>query len=288
MGDKITAFNQIKSISINNNCIDFNSPRIMGILNLTPDSFYDGGAYSNISDIINKTKDMLFNGAHIIDIGAVSTRPGSSQINADEERKRLIPTLKLLVNEFPDTLFSVDTYRATIAEESINTGAHMINDISGGTMDNNMYNVIAKYNVPYVLMHIQGSPETMQQSPITTNILNTVRSYFVDRVTKLKDLGASNIILDPGFGFGKSLESNYQLLKYMEEIRIDSLPILAGISRKSMINKVLNILPGDALTGTITLNTIALQNGANILRVHDVKEAKETIDIVEFMKNNTT
>lgn len=287
MGNKITAFNEIKSIRIDNTrIIDFSSPKVMGILNLTPDSFYDGDSYGNVDDLINKTKSMIADGADIIDIGAVSTRPGAKQISIDNEIDRLLTPLSRLVAEFPQTIFSIDTYRSAVAEECIKEGAHIINDISGGTMDGEMFNVISRHKVPYILMHIHGTPEIMQQSPISRDVVNKVHDFFNQQIKKLKELGITNVILDPGFGFGKTLESNYQLLKEMNSLRIDKLPILAGISRKSMINKVLNTSPEQALTGTISLNTIALQSGANILRVHDVKEAKETIELFRFMKNS--
>jgi len=285
MGDKITAFNEIKSIRIDNNrSISLNSPKIMGILNLTPDSFYDGGSYVGINDLLKKTEVMLEDGADIIDIGAVSTRPGAPYVDPEEEIHRLLEPLSKLVNEFPNAIFSIDTYRSKVAEESIKVGAHMINDISGGTMDSNMFDVISRYKVPYFLMHIHGTPEIMQQNPISDGIVIRVRDFFTEQLRKLKEMDISNVILDPGFGFGKTLESNYQLLRNLERVRIDNLPILAGISRKSMINKVLNTIPETALSGTISLNTVALQSGANILRVHDVKEAKQVVELFNFMK----
>ena len=284
MGNKSTSFNEIKDIKINNRLIDFSTPIIMGILNLTPDSFFDGGSYKDYDSMLKKTNDLIQNGAEIIDIGAVSTRPGADNFSADEELNRIIEPIKLLSNAFPKTIFSVDTYRAKVAEESIKEGAHIINDISGGTMDNRMFETIAKLKVPYILMHIQGTPQTMQKHPIIENIIDTVKRFFQDAVFKLNKLGVEDIILDPGFGFGKSLECNYSILNNMGKIRINNLPILTGISRKSMINKVLNTKPDEALNGTTALNTIALLQGANILRVHDAKEAKEVIDIVEFIK----
>jgi len=276
---------KIKHIKINNKIINFSTPKIMGILNLTPDSFYDGGKHIDNDSLLKKTEDMILTGADIIDIGAVSTRPGADDVTINEELKRIIEPIKLLSYAFPKTIFSVDTYRAKVAEESIKAGAHIINDISGGTMDPQMFETIAMLKVPYILMHIQGTPKTMQKHPITENIIDIVKSFFQNAVTKLNKLGVEDIILDPGFGFGKSLECNYVLLKNMEKVRINNLPILAGISRKSMINKVLNTKPEEALNGTTALNTIALLHGANILRVHDAKEAKEVVDIVEFIRN---
>jgi len=285
MGNKSTPSNEIVDIKINNKIIDFSTPKMMGILNLTPDSFYDGGKYINNDSLLKKTENMILAGADIIDIGAVSTRPGADNVTINEELKRIIEPIKILSSTFTKTIFSVDTYRAKVAEESIKAGAHIINDISGGTMDNRMFKTIAMLKVPYILMHIQGTPKTMQKHPITENIIDIVKSFFQNAVTKLNKLGVEDIILDPGFGFGKSLECNYVLLKNMEKVRINNLPILAGISRKSMINKVLNTKPEEALNGTTALNTIALLHGANILRVHDAKEAKEVVDIVEFITN---
>jgi dihydropteroate synthase len=276
---------KIKDIKINNIHIDFSTPQIMGILNLTPDSFYDGGKYIDNDSLLKKTANLISNGADIIDIGAVSTRPGADNVTLDEELKRIIEPIKILTNSFPNTIFSVDTYRSKVAEESIKAGAHIINDISGGTMDSHMFETIAMLKVPYILMHMHGTPQTMQKNPITKDIITIVRNFFLVAVTKLNKLGVEDIILDPGFGFGKSLECNYKLLKNMEEIRLKNLPILAGISRKSMINKVLNTNPKEALNGTTVVNTISLLSGANILRVHDVKEAKETVNIVDFMRS---
>ncbi len=285
MGNKSTPSNEIVDIKINNKIIDFSTPKIMGIINLTPDSFYDGGKYINNDSLLKKTEDMILAGADIIDIGAVSTRPGADNVTINEELKRIIEPIKILSRAFPKIFFSVDTYRSKVAEESIKAGAHIINDISGGTMDNRMFETIAMLKVPYILMHIQGTPKTMQEDPITENIIDIVKSFFQNAVIKLNKLGVEDIILDPGFGFGKSLECNYILLKNMEKVRINNLPILAGISRKSMINKVLNTKPSEALNGTTALNTIALLHDANILRVHDAKEAKEVVDIVEFFRN---
>ncbi len=274
---------KIKHIKINNKIIDFSSPIIMGILNITPDSFFDGGSITDNDSLLKKAEQMIENGAEILDIGAVSTRPGADIVSNDDELKRIIKPIELLSKTFPDTILSVDTYRAKVANESIATGAHIINDISGGTMDSKMFETIAKLKVPYILMHIEGTPQTMQNQPITHNIIDIVRNFFKTAVSKLNDLGADDIILDPGFGFGKSLESNYTLLRNMEKIRVNNLPILAGISRKSMINKVLNTTPKQALNGTTVLNTVALLNGANILRVHDAKEAKEVITLMKLV-----
>ena len=282
MGNKSTVFSEIKSIKIDNNTnIDFATPKIMGILNITPDSFYDGGNYSKLDSLIEKTELMLEAGADIIDIGAVSTRPRAKKVSIDEELRRIIEPIGLLKKNFPDAIFSIDTYRSRVAKEAVEVGAHIINDISGGTMDSNMFKTIASLKVPYILMHIQGTPQTMQDSPIASEVINRVKEFFISQLKKLSSMGVSEVILDPGFGFGKTLESNYQLLKGMEETRISLLPILTGISRKSMINKVLRTTPEEALNGTTSLNTMALLSGANILRVHDVAEAAECIKLVQ-------
>jgi len=285
MLDKNTAFNEIRHIKINNILIDFSTPLIMGILNITPDSFYDGGRYLDNQSLMAKAESMIKLGADIIDIGAISTRPGAQAVTIDEELKRIVNPVSLLTSTFPKTIFSVDTYRAKVAKETIAAGAHIINDISGGTMDSQMYKTIAKLNVPYILMHIHGTPDNMQKSPINEDIVAVVKSFFKAKTDELINLGAKNIILDPGFGFGKSLECNYELLKNIEKIRVNNLPVLVGISRKSMINKVLGTRPKEALNGTTTLNTIALLSGSNILRVHDVKEAKEAVKLVDFIKS---
>lgn len=285
MVDKNTAFNEIRHIKINNKIIDFSTPKIMGILNITPDSFYDSGKYKDNDSLLKKTEGMIFNGADIIDIGAVSTRPGAPSVSIDEELKRIVNPVKLLTSTFPDTIFSIDTYRSRVAKETIAAGAHIINDISGGTMDSSMFETIAKLNVPYILMHIHGTPDSMQKSPINKDVVAVVKDFFKTKTDELKSLGVNDIILDPGFGFGKSLECNYELLRNIVDIRIDNYPVLVGISRKSMINKVLDILPTEALNGTTAMNTIALMSGANILRVHDVKEAREVVKILEFMRN---
>ena len=288
MGDKSTAFTGIRNIKIDNNKhIDFTTPKIMGILNITPDSFYDGGKYTNTDNLLEKAELMLKAGADIIDIGTVSTRPGAENISVDEELKRIIAPLELLINSFPEAIFSIDTYRSKVAYETIGVGAHIINDISGGTMDEQMFTTIAKLKVPYILMHIHGTPKTMQHSPISENVVGEVVQFFQTRADKLNKLGVEDIILDPGFGFGKTLDSNYTLLRNIDNIRINNLPVLAGVSRKSMISKVLKLSPDRALNGTTVLNTIALLNGANLLRVHDVEEANECIRLISRYKNTS-
>jgi len=254
-------------------------PLVMGILNITPDSFFDGGKYIKEADYIKQTEKMILEGADIIDIGAYSSRPGAKNISEEEEFKRLknvIPTIK---KQFPEIILSVDTFRAIIAQQTYDLGVDIINDISGGTMDKTMFETIAKIKTPYVLMHIQGTPQTMQANPNYNNVTNEVHNFFETQIKKLNDLGVKNIIVDPGFGFGKTLEHNYELLSNLEKFSNFKTPVLVGLSRKSMISKLLNIDKSEALNGTTVLNTIALMKGAKILRVHDVKEAKEVIRI---------
>lgn len=257
----------------------------MGILNLTPDSFFDGGRHLQSDNIMETCNQMLVDGAHIIDIGGISTRPGAQEVSEQEELSRIQPVLKLLVAEFPTTWFSIDTYRSAVAEACIDEGARMINDISGGNMDNKMFKTIARLKVPYVIMHMVGTPQTMQQHPLDTTVVTEVATFFKNKIHELNELGISQIILDPGFGFGKTLEANFLLLKKLESLRVNNLPVLCGISRKSMINKVLGTKPAEALNGTSVLNTLALQNGANLLRVHDIKEAVQCIQLMDFYQS---
>lgn len=285
--NKQIVYKNTKAASINckEKIIDFAIPKVMGILNLTPDSFYDGGKNNSISGSLTQCELMLKQGADIIDIGAFSSRPGAELPKYEEERKRLIPILKQLVKSFNETIFSIDTFRSEIAKEAVENGASIINDISGGQLDKNMFQTIAKLKVPYVLMHMNGIPGDMQKNPIDKNETEIVFNFFKKKVDELNALGVREIILDPGYGFGKSLEANYRLLKNQEQLRYKNLSILSGISRKSMISNVLDITPIQALNGTTTLNLLALQNGANILRVHDVNEAIEAIKLYEFYKN---
>lgn len=274
------------SLDINKQKLVFTKPIIMGIMNVTPDSFYDGGMFITEECILTQVGNMIDNGASIIDIGAVSTRPGAEEISAEQELDRLLKIQQVIIKNFPDAIISIDTFRSQVAKTVIENGAHIINDISGGSFDNKMFDVIAKYKVPYIMMHIQGTPKNMQQHPYYKNVVKEIKLFFEQQIAKLKLLGvAKNIIIDPGFGFGKTLEHNYQLLYHLKSFRELGFPILAGISRKSMINSLINTNPQDALNGTSVLNTIALLNGANILRVHDVKEAVEAIRLIEFYKD---
>ena len=282
-----TKINEKKTIeySCNGKIIKFNKPLIMSIVNITPDSFYDGGKYDSESDVLKDVEDKINSGANIIDIGASSTRPNSDEITEKEEWQRLKGVLISVRANFPDILLSVDTYRASVAKKSAEHGIDIINDISGGNLDSLMFKTVADLNIPYILMHIQGTPKTMQNNPKYLNVVQEVKKDFESKITQLINLGFNKIILDPGFGFGKSLENNYQLLKSLNIFSSFNYPILAGVSRKSMINLVIGTNPVTALNGTTVLNTIALQNGASILRVHDAFEAKQAIELVEFYKS---
>lgn len=283
---KDTSFSPNSYINCRGKLLSLDKPIVMGILNITPDSFYDGGKYTSESAIIKQAEKILSGGAAILDVGAASTRPGAKEVSLEEEGRRILPILKLLFKEFPGAIISVDTWRAEIADKAIDAGASIINDISGGTFDHKMIPTIAKLGVPYILMHTKGTPGTMQINPSYTNLLKEIVYFFSEQICKLKSLGARDIILDPGFGFGKTLEHNYELMNKLDCFKVFNLPLLVGISRKSMIYKYLGCSPDEALNGTTTLNTIAVLNGAKILRVHDVKEAVETIKIIEKIRNS--
>ncbi|SFS59170.1 dihydropteroate synthase [Lutibacter maritimus] len=276
----------MKSINCKGTLIDLTSPKVMGILNITPDSFFDGGKFNNTTSIISQVEKMLSEGATFIDIGAYSSRPGAKHISEEEELNRIIPVVELLTSEFPDILISIDTFRSIVAEQCVQKGACIINDISTGSMDNNMFSTIAKLQVPYIIMHMQGTPQNMQENPIYDAIVKDVLYYFSKKIAALRDLGVNDVIADVGFGFGKTLEHNYKLLSHLELFNNLDIPTLVGLSRKSMLFKPLDISPKEALNATTSANTIALTKGTNILRVHDVKEAVEAIKITELLKNN--
>lgn len=271
-------------INCGGSLLNLTNPVVMGILNISPDSFYDGGKYLNDKSYIYQTKKMLEEGASIIDIGGISTRPGANDVPEEIELNRLAPVVINLIKEFPEIIISVDTYRSNVARNLINEGAHIINDISGGNYDENMFNTVAELNVPYILMHIKGNPQNMQMSPYYENVVPEIIKHFSTKIEKLKKLGHKDIIIDPGFGFGKTIEHNYEIMNKLELFRFFDLPILAGISRKSMINRVLGINAAESLNGTSILNTISLLNGVKILRVHDVKEAMEAIKLSTELK----
>ena len=273
-------------LNIKGNTLDLSSPKIMGVLNVTPDSFYDGGVYSNEKKILLQVEKMISDGADIIDIGGFSSKPGAKTISVKEEEKRVIQIIKLINNTFNKIIISVDTFRGEIAEKSLNEGASIINDISGGNLDKNIYKIANKYKVPYIMMHMKGVPANMQANPKYENINYEIIKDFSYKIDLAEKKGVCDIIIDPGFGFGKSIEHNYQILNNIKLYTVLKKPILVGISRKSMIYKLLKTDPSKALNGTTSLNTIALINGANILRVHDVKEAKEVIKLYSFLKEN--
>ncbi len=269
------------TINCKGKLIDISSPKVMGILNITPDSFFDGGKYKNDTAILQQVEKMLLEGAAFIDVGAYSSKPGAKHISKEEELQRIVPIIKLLVYNFPEILISVDTFRSTIAQKTIEAGAAIINDISGGKMDTEMFNTIAKLQVPYIIMHMLGTPQNMQQNPKYDDVTKEVISFFAEQIFKLHQLKVNDVLIDVGFGFGKTIEHNYELLKNLSLFKNLATPILVGISRKSMLYKPLETTPQLALNATTSANTIALLNGANILRVHDVKEAMEAIKIVE-------
>ena len=260
---------------------DFKRPLIMGILNLTPDSFYDGGTHNSIDNVLRHCEKMLNEGADIIDIGAFSSRPGMEIISTDEETSRLLPHLNAIKKRFPNTLISIDTFRKDIAMKAIDNGADIINDISGGTFDNQMLPYIAKNSIPYIMMHSGNSIENLHHEIIENDVCEEVKSFFVRQTKTLLQYGETSLILDPGIGFNKSMKDNFKLLKNINEYRINNLPVLIGISRKSMIYKTLKTTPQESLNGTTVLNTVALLNGADILRVHDVKQAVETVKLIQ-------
>jgi dihydropteroate synthase len=283
--DKSTPFPGIKTLNCGNNVLNTGKPLVMGILNLTPDSFFDGGRYSDEDAWISQTEKMIQDGASIIDLGAVSTRPGAKHVSEEEEIARLIPTLELLTKRYPETVFSVDTYRSKVAKLSAQTGAGIINDISGGSMDAALTETVAETGLPYILMHMQGTPSDMQKNPVYENVTEGISGFFEKSLIHLNDSGISQVILDPGFGFGKSIEHNYTILHDLNVFKKYGFPILVGISRKSMIYKLLEITPKEALPATSSLHWAALLNGADILRVHDVKEAVQVIKLVETYMN---
>lgn len=275
-------------INVNGSLLDLSQPRVMGILNVTPDSFYAGSRTQTEAEIVRRVKQIVSEGAAIIDIGAYSSRSNADNVSAREEMERLRMGLKILFEIQPDAVVSVDTFRADVARMCVEEyGVAIINDIAAGEMDANMFHTVAALNVPYIMMHMQGTPQSMQQHPHYDNLLKEVFLYFARKVQQLRDLGVKDIILDLGFGFGKTMEHNYELLSHLEEFRIFELPLLVGVSRKSMIYRLLDITPQEALNGTTVLDTICLLKGADILRVHDVKEAVETVRIVQAMRNNS-
>lgn len=269
------------TINCRGNLIDLSTPKVMGILNITPDSFFDGGKYKDKNAILKQVDKMLTEGATFIDVGAYSSRPGAAHISEQEELNRILPVVDLLVNNFPEIVISIDTFRSKVADATINSGAALINDISGGNMDDKMFETVAKLQVPYVLMHMLGTPQNMQKNPVYEDVTKEIISFFAAQLFKLHQLKLNDVIIDVGFGFGKTIAHNFEILKNLELFKSLDAPILAGVSRKSMLYKTLDVSAQEALNATTSANTIALLNGANILRVHDVKEAVEAVKIVE-------
>ncbi|KAA6348268.1 Dihydropteroate synthase [termite gut metagenome] len=269
------------SVNVKGRLLDFSVPQVMGILNLTPDSFYGESRMQTDLEIANRVEQIIEEGASIIDIGAYSSRPNADHITAEEEMRRLRRGLEIVNRNHPEVILSVDTFRAEVAEICVQDyGVAIINDVSGGEMDKRMFETIARLNIPYIITHIQGTPQNMQQKPHYDNLIKEIFMFFAKKVQQLRDLGVKDIILDPGFGFGKTAEHNYELLFHLEDFKMFELPILVGFSRKSMITNLLNITPQEALNGTVVLNTVSLLKGAHIIRVHDVKEAVEAVNMI--------
>jgi dihydropteroate synthase len=285
MSSQGTNFKSDFKLRANGKALSLKQPAVMGILNITPDSFYDGGVFASPAEMLRQAEKHISEGASILDIGAVSTRPGANDVTEAEELRRLVPALSLLRNTFPQTFLSVDTFRAPVALEAAELGADIINDISGGTFDREMFATVARTKLPYVLMHIQGTPATMQADPAYGNVVKDVRAWLKKQVAAATKAGIKQLILDPGFGFGKTVMHNFALLNGLHNLGSLGHPLLIGLSRKSMVNKPLSIRAAEGLNGTTVLNTIALLNGANILRVHDVKEAAEAIRLVKELRS---
>jgi dihydropteroate synthase len=276
-------FSKPTFINLRGQLFDINQPKVMGILNITPDSFYDGGKYSTESEQLKQVEKMITEGADFIDIGAQSTRPGAKMLDQKSEEKILLPVLQKLVKIFPHTHFSIDTFYAEVAKNCVHEGADLINDISAGTFDPDMLETMAKLNVPYIIMHTPTTPDKMQNATQYNHVLKDVIYWLSERLNLINQLGINDVIIDPGFGFGKTMEQNYQLLKNLNHFKFLQAPILVGLSRKSLIYKALKLTPEEALNGTTALHVLALQNGAGILRVHDVKEAVETIHLKAWL-----
>ena len=271
------------TINCKGKLIDLSSPKVMGILNITPDSFYDGGTHKNENAVLTHVEQMLNEGATFIDVGAYSSRPNADHVSEADEIKRILPIVKLILKTFPKTLLSIDTFRSEVAKQCIEAGACMINDISAGKLDEHMLKTIANLHVPYIMMHMRGTPQTMQQQTEYDNLVKDILFYFSERIAVAKAAGIVDIIVDPGFGFAKNLEQNFELLNKLELFKMIEKPLLVGVSRKSMIYKTLETSAKEALNGTSVLNTVALQKGASILRVHDVKEAMECVKLTSLL-----
>ena len=273
------------TIKLKESLLDLSSPMIMGILNVTPDSFYDGGFYDNQKKVLNQVEKMINDGASIIDIGGYSSRPGADNISPEVELARVLPILKLIKERFSKILISIDTFRSEVARQCVENGADIINDISGGSLDSKMFETVAEFNVPYIIMHMRGNPSNMMDKTGYGNIIEEMENYFSKKIELAKSFGINDIIIDPGFGFAKTTEQNFDILKNLTSLKKLDKPLLVGVSRKSMIYKTLNISPIDSLNGSTVLHTISLLKGANIIRTHDVKEANECIRLVNELKS---
>jgi dihydropteroate synthase len=284
-----TKFLKRKStINLNGRILDLSTPVVMGIINVTPDSFFDGGKYKTEKKVLKRAEDILEQGGKVIDIGAVSTQPGSEGISTKDEIDRLLPAVRAVKKAFPQAFVSIDTYRSWVALKIIEDyGPCIVNDVSGGNFDVHMFDTVGKLGVPYILMHMQGTPLKMQENPQYDDIIRDISLFFTERMKKLTRAGVKDVIIDPGFGFGKNLEHNYQLLNRLDSFKVFQLPLMVGVSRKSMIYKLLNSKPDDALNGTSVVNTLALLGGTDILRVHDVKEAVEAVKILNMIRSTT-
>jgi dihydropteroate synthase len=276
-----------KYINAAGRLLDLSIPKVMGVLNITPDSFYKGSRVTDEKEIIGIAGNMLKDGADMLDIGGYSSRPGAADVSPEEERKRVINAICLIHREFPDAILSIDTFRSEIAYEAVTKcGASIINDISGGEADTNMFSIVQSLNVPYIIMHMKGKPENMQDNPVYDDVVADILKWLGDRIGKLQSAGVKDIIIDPGFGFGKTINHNFELLNRLGDFSVAGLPLLAGVSRKSMIWKTLEVIPEEALNGTTVLNTVALLKGADILRVHDVKEAVQAVKLVCMIRDS--
>jgi len=277
-------FSSNKTLNLHGRLMDLGTPKVMGVLNVTPDSFYDGGRYTDESSILAQVEKMLSDGADVIDVGGYSTRPGAREISEEEELNRVANAIRTILKTFPDAVLSVDTFRSAVAKAAIREGASMINDISGGEMDKEMFDTVASLHIPFVLMHMRGTPQTMTHLSHYDNLMKDMTDYFHQKIHQLHQLGVTDIIIDPGFGFAKTPEQNFDILKNLNYLRILGKPVLAGLSRKSTIWRPLETTPEGSLNGTTVLNTVALLNGASFLRVHDVKEAVECIKLIGHLR----
>jgi dihydropteroate synthase len=276
-----TAFSTNKTLNVKGKLIDLSTPKVMGILNVTPDSFYDGGRFVNEKEILAQVEKMLGEGATFIDVGGYSTRPGALEISIEEEKKRAANAIAIISKHFPEAIITIDTFRSDVAKTAVDEGAALINDISGGELDIKMFDTVASLKVPYIMMHMRGNPQTMTQLATYDNLKKEITDFFHAKLFSLKQQGIHDVIIDPGFGFAKNIKQNFELLNHLDYFKILGRPMLVGLSRKSMIWKTLNISPEQALNGTTSLNTLAIIKGASILRVHDVKEAMQVIRLCE-------